>query len=43
MEIGSTDSSTGSGKHGFYYGWVILVLICLSPLIVALAVPRKYW
>jgi signal peptidase I len=26
-----------------FWGWVILVLICLSPLIIALAVPRKYW
>lgn len=25
------------------WGWVLLVLICLSPLLVALAVPPRYW
>jgi hypothetical protein len=26
-----------------FWGWVVLVLICLTPLLIALAVPRKYW
>jgi hypothetical protein len=26
-----------------FWGWVLLVLICLAPLLIALAVPPKYW
>jgi signal peptidase I len=26
-----------------FFGWVVLVLICLAPLMIALAVPPKYW
>jgi signal peptidase I len=33
---------TGTVDLGFW-GWLILVLICLAPLIIALTVPRKYW
>jgi signal peptidase I len=33
---------TGTVGLGFF-GWLILVLICLSPLIIALSVPPEWW